>query len=92
MTTTERYTTNGKHITPVARNVLDGPHNEALKRNAQSAKRAEQRQAHGYLQPERAKPFYALRFALRRLCEATLELVRREDLLRHVVDMAGGAL
>lgn len=47
-------------------------------------------QRHSWL--ARAKLFYALRFALQRLREAALAIVRREDLLRHAVDLAGGAL
>lgn len=92
MTTNGRYTTNGKHTAPSARNVLGGPHTEAVERKAQSAERTAQRQADSYLRPARAQLFYALRFALQRLREAALEFVRREDLLRHAVDVTGGAL
>lgn len=95
MTTNGRHTTNGKHTAPTARNVLGGPLatcstaplTGVKKRKAQSAERKTAGQSRA-----RGSCSTALRFALQRLREAALEIVQREDLLRHAVDVAGGAL
>jgi hypothetical protein len=114
MTTNGRYTTNGRHTAPTARNVLGGPlatcstapltgfyRTGVRKRKAQSAERKTAGQSSA-----RDSCSTALRFALKRLREAgvappvvlaatheaALEVVRREDLLCHAVDVAGGAV